>query len=120
MDPVSIAAILGAVAAALLALSVIFKYLKKAFDFFKKIETANNITMEFPEWQTKVNLAIKELHPNSGSSLKDQVTALTNQVSTLATQACETHDKVDTLGNNLDVIRDMLQSHIGDDQRHSQ
>ena len=119
MDPVSIVAILGAVAAALVSIGVILKYLRKAFEFFKRVETANQITIEFPEWQTKVNAAIKELHPNSGSSLKDQVTALNEHVTTLNEKMCETGDKVDTLGNSLTEIHGMLQSHVEDDQLHS-
>lgn len=119
MDPVSAVAVLGAIAAALISLSVVFKYLRKAFDFFKRIEQANHITIEFPEWQAKVNAAIKELHPNSGSSLKDQVTALNTHVTALNEKVCETRDKVDTMGNSLTEIRDMLQSHVEDDQLHS-
>lgn len=112
MDPVSAAATLGIIAGALVALGVILKTLFSVYKFFRGLDDASKIIKEFPEWQTKVNLAMKELHPNSGSSLKDQVTELT-------TKACETNDKVDTLGNNLQAIRDMLQSHVEDDQLHS-
>lgn len=112
MDPVSAATVLGAIAGVLIALGVIAKYLRKMFNFFKRIEEANRITIEFPEWQAKVNSAIKELHPNSGSSLKDQVTAINTKI-------CETEQKVDTMGNSLEEIRNMLQAHVEDDQLHS-
>lgn len=112
MDPVSAVATLGIVAGALVATGVIVKTLINVYKFVRGLDDASKIIKDFPEWQAKVNLAMKELHPNSGSSLKDQVTALTEK-------ACETNDKVDTLGNSLDEIRGMLQSHVEDDQLHS-
>lgn len=113
MDPISAAATLGIVAGALVALGVIGKTLLSVYKFVRRIDNANTIISELPEWQAKVNLAMKELHPNSGSSLKDQVTDL-------HTKVCENNGKVDTLGNSLQQIHDMLQSHVADDQLHSQ
>lgn len=108
----SLLTLLGVIAAGIIAVTVIGKALLGVYKFTRSIDDANKIIKELPQWQTKVNLAMKELHPNSGTSLKDQVTALHDQ-------ACETGRKVDTLGNSLEQIRDMLQSHVEDDQLHS-
>jgi hypothetical protein len=112
MDPVSAATALGVVAGALIALGVIWKFLIGTYKFLRYLDDSSKIIKDLPDWQTKVNAAMKELHPNSGSSLKDQVTAINNKI-------CETERKVDTMGNSLNEIRDMLQSHVDDDQRHS-
>lgn len=119
MDPVSAVATLGIVAGALVATGVIVKTLINVYKFIRGLDDASKIIKDLPEWQSKVNLAMKELHPNSGSSLKDQVTALNTHVALLNAKACETGDKVDTMGNSLSEIRDMLQSHVEDDQLHS-
>jgi hypothetical protein len=74
MDPVSAVATLGIVAAALVALGVIAKFLHGVYKFLRKIEDTNNIIVKFPEWQCQLDKAMQELHPNTGHSLKDQVT----------------------------------------------
>lgn len=107
----SIVTILAVIAATIAALTVIGKALFSIYRFVRKIDDTNDIIQELPAWQTKVNLAIKELHPNSGSSLKDQVTAI-NQ------KACEMDEKVDTLNNNLDELREIMQTHVADDHLH--
>lgn len=109
----SIVTLLGVIAATIVAVTVIGKALLACYRFVRRIDDANDIVKDLPEWQVKVNLAIKELHPNSGSSLKDQVTAISSK-------ACETGEKVDTLNNNLDEIRELIQTHIADDQIHHQ
>lgn len=74
MDPLSITAMLGIIAGALLALGVIGRFLHGIYKILRKVEQTNNIIHEFPEWQCKVEKAMRELEPNTGHSLKDQVT----------------------------------------------
>jgi len=119
MDPFSAAATVGIIAGALVALGVILKTLINVYKFFRGLDDASKIIKEFPQWQTKVNAAMKELHPNSGSSLKDQVTAINEKICETERKVDEANSKVDTLGNSLTEIRDMLQSHVEDDQLHS-
>lgn len=141
MDPLSLAATLGIVAGALIALGVIFKTLFNIYKVFRQLDDASQIIKEFPEWQGKVNAAMKELRPNSGTSLKDQITEIdrklndqqgkildvTNAIIATNQKIDQTTVKVDnvgisadTLGNSLEEIRQLLQSHVDDDQRHSQ
>lgn len=127
MDPLSIAATLGIIAAALVALGVIARALINVYKFFRSLDDASNIISEFPAWQTKVNLAMKELHPNSGSSLKDQVTAITEKLCENHDRIMETDAKVDSLGENVDTlgtslgeIRQEILNHMADDQLHTQ
>lgn len=113
MGLLEIAALLGAIAASIIALTVISRSLLGIYKFLRRIDDTTKIVKELPAWQDKINVGMKELHPNSGTSLKDQVTAINDKL-------CETERKVDTLGNSLDDIRDMLQSHVADNQIHSQ
>lgn len=140
MDPFSTAATLGIIAGALVALTVILKTLFSIYRFFRSLDDASKIIKDFPEWQAKVNVAMKELHPNHGSSLKDQITEIdrklneqqgkiievANSIITTNQRIEDTNirfdsldNTVDTLGNSLEEIRQLLQSHVDDDQIHS-
>jgi chromosome segregation ATPase len=140
MDPVSLAATVGIIAGALIALGVILKTLINVYKFFRGLDDAGKIIREFPEWQAKVNAAMKELHPNHGSSLKDQITEIDRKLNEQQMRILEVADSivttnqkiedtnirfdsldttVDTLGNSLEEIRQLLQSHVDDDQIHS-
>lgn len=140
MDPFSTAATLGIIAGALVALTVILKTLFTVYRFFRSLDDASKIIKDFPEWQAKVNTAMKELHPNSGSSLKDQITEIdrklndqqtkildvTNAIIETNAKIEQTNTKVDsigatadTLGNSLEEIRQLLQLHVDDDQIHT-
>lgn len=116
----SVVTLLGVIAATIVAVTVIGKALFATYRFVRRIDDANDIVKDLPQWQAKVNLAIKELHPNSGSSLKDQVTGIIGKQVDIETKVDCLTGTVDTLGNSLTEIHDMLQSHVADDQLHSQ
>lgn len=115
----SIVTLLGVIAATIVAVTVIGKALLATYRFVRRIDDANDIVQDLPQWQTKVNLAIKELHPNSGSSLKDQVTAIGDKLTETERKVDEACSKVDTLGNSLTEIHQEIINHVADDQLHS-
>lgn len=118
MDPVSLATTLGIVAGGLIAFGVILKTLFTVYRFFRSLDDASQIIKVLPDWQTKVNSAMKELVPNSGTSLKDQVTGVGSRLDEshkkiLETaeaiieanqKALETDRKLDALGANVDNL----------------
>lgn len=62
---------LGIVAGTILALGAI---LKPLYMMVRRVEQVHNkVVVELPIWQEHVDKHIKELYPNSGSSIKDQV-----------------------------------------------
>jgi hypothetical protein len=62
---------LGIVAGTILALGAI---LKPLYLMVRRVDQIHNkVIVELPKWQEHVDKHIKELYPNHGSSIKDQV-----------------------------------------------
>lgn len=93
-----IATYLGIIAGALVSLGVIWKGAKMAYAFCKRIDQANSIMLEFPAWRDKVDHSMKELHPNHGTSMRDELNRISKDV-------CET--------------KRLMQSHLSDPRAHS-
>lgn len=72
---------LGIVAGSILALAAI---LKPLYLMVRRVEQVHHkVVVELPVWQEHVDKHIKELYPNSGSSIKDQVGATNRDVARL-------------------------------------
>jgi hypothetical protein len=87
---------LGIIAGTILALGAI---LKPLYMMVRRVEQVHNkVVVELPVWQQHVDRHIKELYPNSGSSIKDQVK--------------QTSDDMQSLKN-------LVQTHLNDTGAHS-
>lgn len=87
---------LGIVAGAILAL---FAVLKPLYLMVRRVEQVHTkVMVELPKWQDNVDAGLKQLYPNSGSSIHDKVTNTNSQV------------------NN---VRRMLQDHLADTGAHN-
>jgi hypothetical protein len=87
---------LGIVAGAILALGAV---LKPLYMMVRRIDQVHNkVVNELPVWQDHVDRHIKELYPNSGSSIKDQV--------------------VNT-GKDVRALKRLVQDHIADTGSHN-
>lgn len=87
---------LGIVAGTILALGAILKPLYMMVRRVEQIHT--KVIVELPTWQEHVDKHIKELYPNSGSSIKDQVGNTNREVAR---------------------VKQMLQEHLNDTGAHS-
>jgi hypothetical protein len=86
----------GIVAGAILALGAV---LKPLYLTVRRIEQINTeVSVKLPAWQEHVDKHLKELYPNSGKSIKDQVKG--------------THDEVQE-------IKRMLEEHLTDTGAHN-
>lgn len=69
---------LGIIAGALLALGAV---LKPLYMMVRRVEQVHNkVMVELPVWQEQVDRGLKELYPNSGSSIHDKVTSTNRKV----------------------------------------
>jgi hypothetical protein len=87
---------LGIVAGALLALAAV---LKPLYMMVRRVEQVHTkVMVELPEWQQKVDTGLKQLYPNSGSSI---------------------HDKVTCTNDDVQALKRLVQDHISDTGAHN-
>lgn len=86
---------LGIVAGTLLALGAI---LKPLYMMVRRVEQVHNkVMVELPVWQEKVDKDLKQLYPNGGKSI---------------------HDQVGKCNVSIESVRVMLENHLVDTQAH--
>jgi len=96
---------LGIVAGAILALGAV---LKPLYMMVRRVEQVHTkVVVELPVWQEHVDKHIKELYPNSGSSIKDQVGNTSRDVARLK-QLVQEHIN-DTGAHSVRQIRARIQ-----------
>lgn len=87
---------LGIVAGTILALGAI---LKPLYMMVRRVEQVHTkVMVELPVWQEHVDTGLKQLYPNSGSSIHDKVTSCNTEI----------------LG-----VKQMLQDHLNDTGAHN-
>lgn len=98
---------IGIIAGAVLGLGVIWTSgIKPVYRFLRRMEAMHDyILVELPTWQKEVNVGLKQLYPNSGSSIHDKVMC--------------TNEKVTETGNELAQVRAMFEAHINDHTVHT-
>lgn len=96
---------LGIVAGAILALGAV---LKPLYMMVRRVEQVHaKVMVELPVWQEHVDRGLKELYPNSGSSIHDKVTNTNRKVNGLE-QLVRDHIN-DTGSHNVRQIRARIQ-----------
>lgn len=97
---------IGIIAGALLGLGVIWsKGVKPLYRAARRMgEVHNYILVELPTWQKSVDTSLKQLYPNSGSSIHDKVT--------------QTNRRVEETGIQIEEVRIMLENHLNDRDMH--
>ena len=96
---------LGIVAGAILALGAV---LKPLYMMVRRVEQVHNkVMVDLPAWQEHVDRGLKELYPNSGSSIHDKVTG-TNKDVTALKKLVQDHLN-DTGAHNVRQIRARIQ-----------
>lgn len=87
---------LGIVAGTLLALGAI---LKPLYMMVRRVEQVHTkVMVDLPVWQEHVDRGLKELYPNSGSSI---------------------HDKVTNTNREMNSLKRLVQDHLNDTSSHS-
>lgn len=87
---------LGIIAGAILAFGAV---LKPLYLMVRRVEQVHNkVMVELPVWQEHVDKGLKELYPNSGSSI---------------------HDKVTNTNKEVNNVKRMLQDHLADTGSHN-
>lgn len=87
---------LGIVAGTILALGAI---LKPLYMMVRRVEQVHTkVMVDLPAWQEHVDTGLKQLYPNSGSSI---------------------HDKVTHTNQEVTRLKNLLQDHINDTGAHS-
>lgn len=87
---------LGIVAGTILALGAI---LKPLYMMVRRVEQVHNkVMVDLPVWQEHVDKGLKQLYPNSGSSI---------------------HDKVTNCNTDILAVKRMLQDHLNDTGAHN-
>ncbi len=87
---------LGIVAGTILALGAI---LKPLYMMVRRVEQVHTkVMVDLPVWQEHVDKGLKQLYPNSGSSI---------------------HDKVTKTNDDLVRVKQMLQEHLNDTGSHA-
>jgi hypothetical protein len=96
---------LGIIAGAILALGAV---LKPLYMMVRRVEQVHTkVMVDLPEWQAHVDKGLKELYPNSGSSIHDKVTNTNRKVIGLE-QLVREHI-ADTGSHNVRQIRASIQ-----------
>lgn len=96
---------LGIVAGAILALGAV---LKPLYMMVRRVEQVHNkVMVDLPAWQEHVDRGLKELYPNSGSSIHDKVTGTNKDVQALK-RLVQDHLN-DTGAHNVRQIRARIQ-----------
>lgn len=104
---------IGIVAGAILGLGVIWTSgIRPIFRAARKLGDVHDyITVDLPAWQKEVDKGLKQLYPNSGSSIHDKVMCTNTKVE-------ETGRKVEETSRSLDAVRAMLEEHLNDRDMH--
>jgi hypothetical protein len=91
---------LAIVAGGLAALGFIWTQgVKRLYRAIRRMEDVHDyILVELPAWQKTVDNSMKELSPNSGSSI---------------------HDKINCTKNTVEDVRELLIAHLGDLTAHN-
>jgi hypothetical protein len=88
---VLIALILGSLAGIVTSITLLWtKVIRPLWRFIKRVGVLTETMSDLPEWCESVDLSLAQLHPNSGSSLRDDIT----------------------------VIRGLIEEHINDNSLH--
>lgn len=96
---------LGIVAGAILALGAV---LKPLYMMVRRVEQVHTkVMVDLPAWQEHVDRGLKELYPNSGSSIHDKVTNTNREVNSLK-RLVQDHLN-DTAAHNVRQIRARIQ-----------
>lgn len=97
---------IGIVAGAILGLGVIWTSgIRPIFRAARKLGDVHDyIMVDLPAWQKEVDKGLKQLYPNSGSSIHDKVMC--------------TNEKVAETGRKLEEVRHMLEEHLNDRDMH--
>ncbi len=91
--------IIGIVAGTVTSLAILWnKVIKPAGRSIRRGVEVYDIISSFPEWQDRVNQGLKELHPNHGSSMKDNL---------------------DRLSVDMPILRSMVEEHISNSELHN-
>lgn len=92
---------LGIVAGALVALGAV---LKPLYLMVRRVEQVHTkVMVDLPAWQEHVDRGLKELYPNSGSSIHDKVTNTNKEVSNVKQMLADHLN--DTGAHNVRQIR---------------
>lgn len=96
---------LGIIAGALLAFAAV---LKPLYMMVRRVEQVHNkVMVDLPAWQEHVDRGLKELYPNSGSSIHDKVTNTNKEVNNLKSLVQDHLN--DTAAHNVRQIRARIQ-----------
>lgn len=97
---------IGIVAGAILGLGIIWTSgIRPIFRAARKLGDVHDyIMVDLPAWQKEVDKGLKQLYPNSGSSIHDKVMC--------------TNAKVEETGRSLDQVKAMLEEHLNDRDMH--
>lgn len=97
---------IGIVAGAILGLGIIWTSgIRPIFRAARKLGDVHDyITVDLPAWQKEVDKGLKQLYPNSGSSIHDKVMC--------------TNSKVEETARSLDAVKAMLEEHLNDRDMH--
>lgn len=96
---------LGIVAGSILALGAI---LKPLYMMVRRVEQVHTkVMVELPVWQEQVDKGLKQLYPNSGTSIHDKVTNTNREVNSLK-RLVQDHLN-DTGAHNVRQIRARIQ-----------
>jgi hypothetical protein len=94
---------LGIVAGTILALGAI---LKPLYMMVRRVEQVHTkVMVDLPAWQANVDKGLKELYPNSGSSIHDKVT--------------NTNKGINSANREIANVKRMLQDHLADTGSHN-
>lgn len=96
---------LGIIAGAILALGAV---LKPLYLMVRRVEQVHTkVMVDLPAWQEHVDRGLKELYPNSGSSIHDKVTNTNKEINNVKRMLTD-HLK-DTGAHNVRQIRARIQ-----------
>jgi hypothetical protein len=96
---------LGIIAGAILALGAV---LKPLYLMVRRVEQVHSkVMVDLPAWQEHVDRGLKELYPNSGSSIHDKVTNTNREINNVKRML--TNHLNDTGSHNVRQIRARIQ-----------
>ena len=72
----------------------------------------------FARYLIRIDEAVRELKPNNGSSLKDQVTRIDQRVDSLSGRVDEITNRVDDIGSRVDSMGGRLERLTGRFEEH--
>lgn len=87
MELADVAAKLALIAGVLLSLGVIWKCVKTFVTRTREIGEICESVRALPDWMEKVNTDLKQLHPNGGSSMRDELGQIKELLAELVSEA---------------------------------